>query len=186
MVRLIYGGITTPKFESLEVSLEIPLFGSVTGTWKPNDAEKKAAWEMYIELVTRISVVELKDEDGILRESLDSLYSLFQTTRDILKKYGPDVAIPRKKNELSFGKLAVIILNYQIRPVLAKWHPLLKDYEGQRKKGVSIIAHEKEWQYNHELRQVLNETRKQLMQYSVYLAKVANVTPLFDETHLDG
>jgi hypothetical protein len=170
-----------PKFESFDVSINIPLIGSVSGTWKPNDAEKKAAWEMYVELVTRISVVELKDNEGILRESLDSLYSLFKTTRDILKKYGPDVAISRKKNELSFGKLAVLILNYQIRPVLATWHPLLKDYEGQRKKGVSIIAHEKEWEYHDELRETLNETRGQLIHYSIFLAKVANVSPLYEK-----
>lgn len=173
--------MTTPKFESVDVSLDIPFIGSVTGTWKPNDAEKKAAWEMYIELVTRISIVELKEDEGILREVLDSLYSLFQITREILKKYGPDVAIPSKKNELSFGKLAVIILNYQIRPLLAKWHPMLKDYEELRKRGVSIIAHEKKWEYNRELRESLNETRTLLIQYSVYLAKVANVTPLYDK-----
>lgn len=170
-----------PKFESLDVSLDIPFIGSVSGTWRPNDTEKRAAWEMYIELVTRISVVELKDDEGILRESLDSLYSLFQTTREILKRYGPDVAIPRKKNDLSFGKLAVIILNYQIRPVLAKWHPLLKDYEEQRKRNVSIITHEKEWQYHKELRDTLNKTRLDLIEYSLLLAKVANVTPLYEE-----
>jgi hypothetical protein len=169
------------KLDSVDVNLQIPLLGSVTGTWKPSEAERNAAWEMFVELVTRISVVELKNDEGILRESLDSLYSLFQTTRDILKKYGPDVAIPRKKNELSFGKLAVIILNYQIRPVLAKWHPLLKDYEEQRKPNISIISHEKGWKHHDELRNTLNDTRKQLIQYSIYLAKVAKVTPLYDE-----
>jgi hypothetical protein len=170
-----------PKLDSVDVSLNIPLLGSINGTWKPNDAEKKAAWEMYIELVTRISVVELKDDEGILRESLDSLYLIFQTTREILRKYGPDVAVSTKKKELSFGKLAIIILNYQIRPVLAKWHPMLKDYEEQRKHGGSIIAHEKKWEHNKELRKSLNDTRKLLIQYSIYLAKVADVAPLYEE-----
>ena len=38
---------------------------------------------MYIELVTRIAVIELRPEEGLLREALSSLYSLFDTTRKI-------------------------------------------------------------------------------------------------------
>lgn len=173
-----------PKLDSVEVSLTIPYISSITGTWKPNDAEKKASWELYVELVTRISVVELKRSEGFLREALDSLYLLFQTTREILRKYGSDVAVPRKKGDLSFGKLAIIILNYQLRPVLSKWHPLLTDYEEQRANGVSIKTHEDTWEHNKELRDALNETRKVLMQYSVYLAKVANVEPIYTNGEL--
>lgn len=173
-----------PKLDSVEVSLNIPYIGTVTGTWKPNDAEKKASWELYVELVTRISVVELKRGEGILREALDSLYSLFQTTREILRKYGSDVAVPRKRGNLSFGKLAIIILNCQLRPVLSKWHPVLTDYEEKREKGVSIKAHEDKWEHNKELRDALNETRKVLMQYSVYLAKVSSVEPLYTDGEL--
>lgn len=173
-----------PKLDSIEVSLNIPYISSITGTWKPNNSEMKASWELYVELVTRISVVELKSGEGFLREALDSLYSLFQTTREILRKYGSDVAIPCNKGNLSFGKLAIIILNYQLRPVLSKWHPLLSDYEEQREKEVSIKAHEEMWEHNKELRDALNETRKVLMQYSVYLAKVANVEPIFTDEEL--
>ncbi|MGZ4618701.1 MAG: hypothetical protein ACXV3F_08230 [Frankiaceae bacterium] len=32
-------------------------FLTISGTWEPNDAERAAAWELYVELVTRISVV---------------------------------------------------------------------------------------------------------------------------------
>ena len=173
-----------PKLNSVDVSLNIPYIGSITGTWKPNDAEKKASWELYVELVTRISVVELKRNEGFLREALNSQYSFFQTTREILRKYGSDVAVSRKKGNLSFGKLAIIILNCQLRPVLSKWHPLLTDYEEQRDKGVSIKAHEDKWEHNKELRDALNETRKVLVQYSVYLAKVANVEPLYTDENI--
>lgn len=173
-----------PKLDSIKVNLNIPYIGSVAGTWKPNDSEKKASWELYVELVTRISVVELKRDEGILREALDSLYSLFQTTREILRKYGSDVAVPRKKDDISFGKLAIIILNCQLRPVLSKWHPLLADYEEQRDKGVSIKTHEDKWEHNKELRDALNETRTVLVQYSVYLAKVSNVEPLYTDGEL--
>ena len=93
-------------------------------------------------MVTRISVVELKKSEGILREALNSLYSLFPTTRQVLRKYGPSIATAHEDADYSLAKLAVYFLNYELRPILSKWHPLLQDYEKQREKGVSIKAHE--------------------------------------------
>ena len=59
------------------------------------DADEKAAWEMYVEIITRVlsrtSHFELGDE----RAALQSVYSLFQTTRDLLKLYGRDYSLER-------------------------------------------------------------------------------------------
>lgn len=54
--------------------------------WNPSEPDKVAAWELYIELLTRITTQSLPDEDGIEQTALDSIYSLFSTTRMILKK----------------------------------------------------------------------------------------------------
>ncbi len=169
------------SFKSIEVNLNIPLLGGIKGTWEPNREERKAAWELYVELITRISVVELESGEGILREALSSLYSLFGITREILRKYGTSVAKPRKENEYSFGELAIIILNYVLRPLLSKWHPLLHEYESERDKDISIKEHEDKWEKNSELRKELNETRDILIVYSNHLAKVAKVKPLYKE-----
>jgi hypothetical protein len=166
------------KLQSIKVGLDLKVL-KVEGIWTPTEKEREAAWELYVELVTRISVVELKDKEGILREALNSLYSIFSITREILRKYGPDVAIPRGENEYSFGKLAIMILNYELRPLLTKWHPLLQEYEAKRKLEVSIKEHEDNWEMNVEMRKELNETRKVLIQYSNLLAKVANVEPFY-------
>ncbi len=99
-----------PEFESFQVNLSIPGFGGVTGTWKPDDSERQAAWEMYVELVTRIAVVRLQPEEGLLREALSSLYSVFDSTRQILRERGPNVAQPKGGGDLSFGYLSVTIL----------------------------------------------------------------------------
>ena len=45
---------------------------------------------------------------------MDSVYSLFQTTREILIKQGPDCVV--------FAKIAIEILNQKVRPFTAKWH----------------------------------------------------------------
>lgn len=43
---------------------------------------------MYVELITRINIHNLRDVDGNENEALESIYNLFSFTRDILKRYG--------------------------------------------------------------------------------------------------
>ena len=166
------------KFTGVKVSLNLPYIGGLEGTWEPDESEQDAAWEMYVELITRISVAELKPDEGLLREALSSLHTLFGTTRAILRKYGPSIAQPKGEGDLSFGYLAVAILNAVLRPVLAKWHPLLLDYESTGSASGSPLDHEREWDKQDELRQVLNDVRTNLVEYTNLLAEVAEVPPL--------
>ena len=169
------------KLTSVKVSLKLPYVGGIEGTWEPYESERKAAWEMYVELVTRISVAELRPDEGLLREALTSLYTLFSTTRGILRQYGPSVAQPKGGGTLSFGYLAIAILNTVLRPVLAKWHPLLLDHESNKSISASPLEHEKNWDKQGELRQILNEVRASLIEYANILATVADVPSLIIE-----
>ena len=36
------------------------------GQWNPNDAERLGSWDLLVELVTRISVVGLKDRKSVV------------------------------------------------------------------------------------------------------------------------
>ncbi len=72
-------------------------------------------------------------------------------------------------------------MNYQLRPLLSKWHPLLQEYEAKKDKDISLKEHEDKWERISELREELDKTRKILMDYSKHLAKVANVEPLYKE-----
>jgi hypothetical protein len=166
------------KLTSVKVKLKLPYIGEMEGTWEPDESERDAAWEMYVELITRISVEELQPSEGLLREALSSLYTLFDTTRNILRKYGPSIARPKGKDNLSFGYLAVAILNGVLRPVLARWHPLLLDYENTKKNSISPLEHERQWKSYEELRQVLNSIRSVLIEYANLLAQVAAVPSL--------
>ena len=151
---------------------------SLGGTWEPDERETEAAWEMYIELATRISTQALKEDEGILREALSSLHELFPLTREILRRQGPTVARKKGKGDHSFAELAIYVLNYAVRPVLAKWHPLLEEYEAARADEKSVRAHEVEWEHAAELRGVLEELRSVLLDYANLLAAVAGVAPL--------
>lgn len=151
---------------SISVKLAIPLMGEVSGTWTPNDAERTAAWEMYVELVTRVSVIPLEAEEGILRESLSSYYSLFGTTRHILRTHGPEVAHLRSDSSLSFAYIAVAILNGTLRPLLTRWHPELLAYEELRPTSRSATAWERAWNLAPELRGSIEDVRVSLTKYA--------------------
>jgi len=170
-------GKGTAKIKKVTAKIKTP-FLDIEGAWEADESEQLAAWELYVELVTRIALQELKPGEGILREALNSLYILFGETRQILKKYGPGVAKPKGKGKWSFGSLAVTVINSALRPVLAKWHPLLRAYEDTREPKVSFIEHESAWKLNEELRKVLSELQKTLKQYSYLLAEAAGIPPI--------
>lgn len=165
----------TASFKSF--SLKIPFLG-LEGNWDVDDHQRKAAWEIYVELITRVTVVELKKEEGILREALNSFYSLFNTTRDILKRYGPTIAVAAKSGDMTLGHVAVGVLNKVLRPLLAKWHPLLEDYEKRRPEGVSVSEHERRWEQAAALRLEIEKVRNTLVEYADVLAEVSEVSKL--------
>lgn len=84
--------------------------------WNPKDKDKDAAWELYIELLTRISTQYLEPESGDEKTALDSIYKLFDLTRNIIKDNG--------RLCIEFTKIAIVVLNQIIRPFTAKWHRL--------------------------------------------------------------
>lgn len=88
--------------------------GFLAAEFKPAAADRQAAWEMYVELLTRIATQPLPSDQGDERAALDSVYSLFPTTREALRRNG--------SNCIEFTRLAVVILNQVVRPFTAKWH----------------------------------------------------------------
>jgi hypothetical protein len=156
----------------------------LSGTWEPDGAERDAAWELYVELVTRIAVVPLAPGTGILREALASLYQLFGVSREILRKYGPGIArAPRKPGQYRFGHLTVWMLNAALRPVLATWHPALQRWEASRPAGMSVAEHEQAWEQAVALRAELEALRRLLLGYAEILATVCEAPALIDATH---
>jgi hypothetical protein len=139
--------------------------------WKVDTTQKKAAWSLYVELVTRIAVQPLEVDQGLVREAMNSLYSLFGTTREVLKAAGPDVGASRD----SVGGIAIAVLNNGLRPFLAKWHPLLQAWEARRPVGVSPKEHEQSWSEESKLRSELEVLRGGLEDYAKALAKIAGV-----------
>ncbi|MEL7118220.1 MAG: hypothetical protein AAFO07_02230, partial [Bacteroidota bacterium] len=123
-----------------------------------NNVDKKAAWEMYVELLTRITTQRLAPEDGDEKTALDSVFSLFEITRSILKSYGPDA--------IEFAKIAIIVLNQIIRPFTAKWHK--KSLAGAFEDSSS----------NKVFREELTALQEELRKYTKLLSDIAGVEDL--------
>lgn len=154
--------------KATKLSLNLP-FGLGGIVIEPNEAEQRAAWTLYVELMTRVAVQPLDPDTGLLREALKSLYSLFDLTRKILLDAGPEVA----HGPESLGPIAIEVLNEGLRPFTAKWHPRLLDHETWRPSEMSQLEHERQWQHYDEMRQELEDVQKKMRKYADALAKIA-------------
>ena len=82
--------------------------------WAPSAADRALAWDLYIELQTRITTQALSDEDGNDESALSSVYNLFKLSRDFMHQHGVSCA--------NTSTLLVAFLNQKVRPFTAKWH----------------------------------------------------------------
>lgn len=128
--------------------------------WEPSDPDKNAAWDLYVELLTRITTQKLPDDQGTEKEALESIHKIFGLTRVTLKEHG-------RKAE-NFTRIAIIVLNQIIRPFTAKWHRLSEF--GAFDEKVRCI----------EFRGELVELQNKLRAYTKLLSELAEVEDMTD------
>ena len=140
------------KIEDISLSTEAAGINISYTNW-----DKEAAWLMYVELLTRVTTQPLNNEGDEIT-ALQSIYNIFNITRDILKNYG--------RKAVNFTKIAIIILNQKIRPFTTKWHK------------ISINNKFDDKNLSNEFREELESLRKILIGYTKMLADMANVEDL--------
>lgn len=123
-----------------------------------SDKDKDAAWDLYIELLTRITTQSLPDEDGIEKTALASVYKIFELTRNTLKNHGRDC--------VKFSRISIIILNQVIRPFTAKWHKKSEDNAFSSKDECISFRND------------LKQLQEKLINYTGLLAELADVEDL--------
>jgi hypothetical protein len=126
--------------------------------WEPKDPDRDAAWELYIELLTRITTQPLPPEHGDEASALESVHILFGLSREVIKRHG--------RLCIEFTKIAIVILNQKIRPFTAKWHKLMLAGRFNDVKQRKIFRNE------------LSELQNTLRIYSKMLADMADVEDL--------
>lgn len=125
-----------------------------------NDADKKAAWDLYIELITRTTTQYLPEDQGSEARALESIYEIFGLTRQIIKDNG--------KGCFEFTKIAIVILNQVIRQFTNKWHKL------------SLEGAFSDANYCIEFRNELRDIQVLLRRYTQMLSDMAGVEDLTD------
>ena len=130
--------------------------------WQPSDPDRNAAWDLYVELLTRTTTQRVAPEHGTEEAALESVHKIFALTRGVLKQHG-------RKAE-NFTRVAVIVLNQVIRPFSARWHRLaeLGAFEQDAKCGV--------------FREELKGLQDRLRAYTKVLSELADVE---DMTEMD-
>ena len=123
-------------------------------------SDSDAAWELYVEMLTRVVTQPLPDETGDEETALDSVYSLFPITREVLRRRG--------RRAINFTKIAVPILNQIVRPFTAKWH------------GKRLAEELGEEDIRNEFRDELATLQEDLRNYNRMLAAIAGVEDLTD------
>ncbi|MBP0456479.1 tetratricopeptide repeat protein [Streptomyces montanisoli] len=142
----------------------------------PSPVERAAAFDLQVELVTRVGVQPLDADDGSLREALTSLHSLFATTREVLHRVAaespPPSALPR---------IALLLSNQHLRPFLATWHAALREHEDTRPPGRGTIEHERLWTRAVDMRTQLADLRAPLSSTAEELASLCGIDLLRSE-----
>ena len=125
-----------------------------------SESDKDAAWDLYVEMLTRIVTQPLPSEVGDEQTALDSVYSLFATTREILRQRG--------RSTIQFSKIAIPVLNQVVRPFTAKWHKESLAGAFDKPDG------------REEFRKELESLQEELRNYNRALAEIAGVEDLTD------
>lgn len=131
-----------------------------------NAGVRAAAFELQVELATRVGVQSLADDQGRLREALASLYSLVGTTRAVLRRHGPEPA----------GDVQVIageLVNDVLRPFLSRWHGELSAHEELRPPHLGGWQHERLWADAGDLREQLRQLHEPLRELLNRLARIS-------------
>lgn len=145
-----------------EVVVNVPQLSRIT--FAVTKDRRGLAYRIVNQMATRIAVQRLDDDAGDAREALDSLHALFGWLRTALDEE-PGSHPPGRPN---VDVLAMNMLNCQLRPFLAYWHPRLRDW-----RSANEHAPESEWPENRRFRQELVQLQDALRPMAVAFAKMA-------------
>lgn len=134
--------------------------GIVTADITLNSADKDAAWEMYVEMLTRITTQSLPEDAGDETTALESVHALFPLAREILRWHG--------RQTVQFSKVIIPVLNQVVRPFTTKWH--------QRSRFEAFEDEATRREFRKDLRDLLVDMRN----CNRMLAEIAEVEDLTD------
>lgn len=149
------------KWDLTSLKIKLPFLET---EWVPKDEDKSAAWELYVEMLTRVSTQRLAPDAGHEAAALSSIYQLFPLTREIIKRHG--------RYCINFSKIAVVVLNQKVRPFTTKWHSRIES---------GLLSAEQSQEFRSDLLTLQNDLRS----YTHLLADMADVEDITDLEDVD-
>ncbi|WP_431918798.1 hypothetical protein [Micromonospora wenchangensis] len=148
-----------------EITVTIPQFSQAT--FAVTNDNRAVAWRLFVETATRVSQQPLDNDTGLVREAMNSLYSLFATVRQTIVDASPST---RTGDRPTVEHLAISMLNKEIRPFLSTWHPRLKAWEQEHPERP-----ESDWPGDVACRADLEAMRQRLGRYVTGFAELSGV-----------
>jgi len=103
-------------FHVSTATLSLPFnLGNIT--YQATEQDRVFAWKLYVHLKTRKAALPFDNENDVIVEVYDSLYELFQITRDLLCS----VPIENVQGKKNITDLILRVQNDGLRPYLTKW-----------------------------------------------------------------
>jgi hypothetical protein len=147
----------------------------------PGPLERTAAFDLQIELVTRVGVQPLPPDAGSLREALTSLHTLFATARNALHQTAAEDSTP-----VGLPRIASSLVNEHLRPFLTAWHTALQQHETSSPSGMSSFQHEQLWEKAPQMRAELAALRAPLVAAAHDLGQLCGIDLLGDPPAQDA
>lgn len=102
------------------------------------DVATDTAFNLQIELSTRVATNRLPADQGVLAEALDSLEIILETARKSL------VALGTSDQSGKVADLTSDLID-ALAPFMAEWRPRLDEHHARRPAGVDSVTHEASW-----------------------------------------
>ena len=125
---VIFIVVWSKKHRTTSVSIGLPFkLGQMTFDTTPQD--RIAAWHLYVHLSTRKAALPFNDKHDSIEDIYDSLYSLFDITRNLLTQLPPRHF--DKKDGIA--DLLIKVLNEGVRPHLTRWQVEFRSWMDREK-----------------------------------------------------
>lgn len=171
LIVIIYRWLFSSSAQLAVESLEVPVFGLKLKV-RVSDDLGVVGWKLFVELATRVTTQSLTEKEGVIREALSSLYSVFATVRTELKSAAPAGRRFDETEETdTVQSYAFRMLNAGLREMLSRWHPRLLAWE-------KLGRPEQDWPLADYCRQDLESTRQIVLAYTWGLGKLIKVPKL--------
>lgn len=165
----------TTKTIPVEMTFNVGKVGTIKYQIVRNLQNIEIAHKIYIELITRKASIEI-DENDIIIEVYNSWFTLFQTTREELKKLSGQSLIDNKSS-VELIKIVTDILNYGLRPHLTLYQAKFRKWYAEEladttNKGKTPQEIQQKYPKFQELITSIKEVNALLLQYSEQLKKI--------------